>query len=118
MITFVTGDVFITDTCIRELTNELFYIGNCPEGRQKIRAEKLVHENGRNPVVFSYSEVPLLVFRVAVKQGRLSHNALKILFFAARDKKPIHLQADIHGRLSEWPDGFFEIRDKLLSDLL
>lgn len=118
MITFVTGNVFVTDPCIRKLTNELFYIGNCPEAKQKLRAEILIMENDRNPVVFSYSAVPLLVFRVAVRQRKLPPTDLRILFFEKRDKKPIELQADTHGKLSEWPDGFFDTTRRLLAELL
>lgn len=118
MITFVTGNVFITDSCIRKLANELFYIGNCPESKQKLRAEMLITENDRNPVVFSYSVVPLLVFRVAVRQGKLSTTDLKILFFKERGKNPIELQIDTDGRMSEWPDGFFDTTRRLLAELL
>lgn len=118
MITFVTGNVFISDPCIRKLKNELFYIGNCPEPKQMLRAEILIMENDRNPVVFSYSVVPLLVFRVAVRQGKLPPTDLRILFFKERDKKPLELQTDTHGKLSEWPEGFFDTTRRLLAELL
>lgn len=80
-----------------------------------------VSATGVQVFVESHSEHVLNAFRLAVREGRVLPEALRVLYFRRDDLDPvIAIQVQPDGRIAAWPEGFFDqrLRDfsRLFSD--
>ncbi|MFT0866915.1 DUF3696 domain-containing protein [Pseudomonas sp. CAM1A] len=77
---------------------------------------------GVQVLVETHSDHVLNGIRIAVKEGVIPNTAVGLNFFNRADaaSQPIHSRPEISpsGRLSEWPDGFFDQWDKALDRIL
>lgn len=78
----------------------------------------IIAASGRQLLVETHSDHFVNGVRIAIKAGLVSPQQLKIHFFrpptAATTSNVVGIDCDENGRLSEWPDGFF---DQIESDL-
>lgn len=58
------------------------------------------------------NETPFLRIRVGVKQGDIPHENVRFMF------KDEEIAQDKDGRIDYWPDGFLDISEKLLLELI
>lgn len=78
--------------------------------------------NGVQVIVETHSDHVLNGLRLATKQGRISPAQVAVHFFSpSPDGQPVRPSSpviDADGRLSDWPEGFFDQFDLALSELL
>lgn len=84
---------------------------------EKYVDDVLNYYKNTNPTVFGLkitvgSEIIIQAFRVAIKEGRISHNDIVFEYNGER------LPPDSYGRLCKWPKGFCSISLEFLSRLL
>jgi predicted ATPase len=82
----------------------------------------LAAANGIQVIIESHSDHVLNGIRVAVKKNIISPQLVAIHFFERDPKSPhsniISPRLDKHGRLDQWPEGFFDEWEKMLAELL
>ena len=114
---------------LRSQPNDMVIIEN-PEahlhpGGQAIlgRLCSIASQNGVQLFIETHSDHFLNGVRVAVKEGLISNELIK-LFYIERSTKPHHSvtlispEIDKNGKISSWPQGFFDEGDKQLEKLL
>jgi predicted ATPase len=78
--------------------------------------------SGVQVIVETHSDHVLNGLRLATKQGRISPDEVAVHFFSlspdGQAAPPSSPTIDSDGRLSEWPEGFFDQFDRALSELL
>jgi predicted ATPase len=78
--------------------------------------------SGVQIIVETHSDHVLNGLRLAAKQGRIPPSDVAVHYFSpSPDGAPVRPRSptlDAHGRLSEWPDGFFDQFDLALAELL
>lgn len=78
--------------------------------------------SGVQVIVETHSDHVLNGIRLAVKHGKISHHEVMVHFFAPSKGggvlDPQSPAIDADGRLSSWPEGFFDQFDSALSELL
>ncbi len=95
-----------------------------PKGQVKI-AEliALVANSGTQVIVESHSDHILNGIRLAVYNQKICHQDVCIHYFENKDPHErktsvISPKIDKNGRIDKWPDGFFDVWDKCLEELL
>lgn len=77
---------------------------------------------GAQVLLETHSDHVLNGIRIAVKEGIIPNTHVGLNFFRRTDasSQPLHAQPEVSptGRLSEWPDGFFDQWDKALDRIL
>lgn len=78
--------------------------------------------SGVQVIVETHSDHVLNGLRLATKQGRIAPANVAVHFFSpvpsGEPMRPVSPTIDADGRLSEWPDGFFDQFDLALAELL
>lgn len=77
--------------------------------------------SGVQVIVETHSDHVLNGIRLAVKRGTIPHSDVMVHFFApskSESSRPMSPTMDVDGRLSSWPEGFFDQMDAALSELL
>lgn len=77
--------------------------------------------SGVQVILETHSDHVLNGIRLAVKQGKIPHRDVMVHFFAPSKSEASRVLSptiDANGRLSAWPEGFFDQMDSALSELL
>lgn len=61
------------------------------------------------------NEIVIDAVRVLIKRGKISHQNV-LFFYKTSESEPIRV--DRNGTLSHYPDGFLDMRNKFLSELI
>jgi predicted ATPase len=94
-----------------------------PKGQAAMgRFLALAAANGMQVIVETHSDHFLNGLRVAVKKGIIKSDKVAIHFFDRDPKSPhskvVSPNIDSHGRIDQWPEGFFDEWEKMLAELL
>lgn len=92
-----------------------------PMGQRKMgELIALASAGGVQIIVETHSDHLMNGIRVAVKNGDISNHAVRLNYFYQKDNLHAKCSPAIlpDGRLSDWPDGFFDEWDKALDELL
>lgn len=78
----------------------------------------LVDQSKYRPmVVCTQDDIIFTTIRVAIHQNRISADDVEFRWYNGNDE-PLILQVNQDGRLNNWPAGFFDVMEQLLSILL
>ena len=117
----------VVTACLAAKKDDLVIIENPeaqlhPRGQAAVgRLLALTAANGAQVVVETHSDHVLNGIRVAVKEGRLGPNRARLHFFTREPGgSAFHVtpELDDGGRLSFWPEGFFDQWERSLGELL
>lgn len=91
------------------------YGSTTPDGQIVKRVEEIIEDfiaNKYTNVVYVGSEIILIAFRVAVKEGKLRPKDIVFRF------KNQNIQIDKNGECSHYPEGFMDFTNSLLMRLI
>lgn len=81
-------------------------------------AYNIVDQSKSGPVVIcTQDEIIFTTIRVAIHQCRITADEVEFRWYDDK-REPLILQVDQYGRVDNWPTGFFDVMEQLLSILL
>ena len=89
-----------------------------PQHDRKHVAYNWVDQSKKGPIVIcTQDEVIFTAIRVAIHQQRITTDEVEFRWHSGKHE-PLILQVDQYGRVNNWPAGFFDTMEHLLSILL
>lgn len=78
----------------------------------------IVEQSKHRPVIMcTQDEIIFTAIRVAIHQGKISADEVEFRWYDGQDEV-VMMPVDSGGRMGEWPPGFFNVIEQLLSILL
>ncbi|HHY0533975.1 TPA: DUF3696 domain-containing protein [Vibrio parahaemolyticus] len=104
-----SGDILVIDSPEAHLH---------PKGQSKMGEFLAVISNsGVQVIVETHSDHVINGLRLAVSRSLVEHKKVGIHFFNSKSENIVSPSIDRNGRVSEWPEGFFDQAEKDLSEL-
>jgi hypothetical protein len=96
---------------------DLYDEASVPQSVLSNAVMELLESSDKEPInIFSNSEIIHDTIRLAVVQGKISHENVEVLMFT--DTEVTKLQMTEAGVYNKWPKGFFDTGTNLLSSIL